>query len=428
MNLTIQPPRRPSNLSILGIANLARMTDKARATRTETEGEYVYGMESGLDESLLTFLGISEADFADAAENHTDEELAEWISKIADKSEDEIQTFNNDILNREPQSKGARTRLKTRIDQYAPERTDVKTVTESIEIEDWGIFRTVDLTTRPPRTPYDRSIAGIYGLMRVADKARAAKADKLNGYIYNCPIDQAIFSFLDITAEDFQEAAYHNVNNIELSNWVHNNTKRTQAEISHFNYDIAHKGPDTDELQTIFNQVRDRVAPGRIDITAWFDLLDLDDEQDYGIVDLTRHAPRSPYNTSLMGLMGLARLIDKGRAKLSHSLGDYLYGRDSLLDSFLLRFLEISASDFLDMLKKNTTDEAVVSALHPKSEEDIAKFNADLSSRSPRTRAQTSWFKGRVKGLDPHRPDLATLLALVQLDDQIAFARQKAGV
>jgi hypothetical protein len=265
----------------------------------------------------------------------------------------------------------------------------------------------------------------------MADKARAAKVEKLNDYIYNCPIDEIILEFLNISAEDFQDAAYHNVNDIELSDWVRDHADRTQGEISRFNHTISQRGPEGEHQQEIFNKTLDRVAPGRTDITAWFNLLDLDDEHDYNIVDLTRHPPRSAYDTSLLELIGLARMTDKGRASLSNSLGEYFYGKDSLLDSFILKTLGISAEDFQNALKECTTDEAVISWLQTNtgaSEDDIMAFNDDFISRGPRTTAQKDWFRNRVRGLDPKRDDLATLIAMVQLDDQITFTRLKAGV
>jgi len=406
------------------------MTDKARGHVEETIGAYIYGDASGLDKKVLTFLNISHNDFADAASRYADEELCHWINKASDVSQNDIQTFNKDLLAWEPFNDASRQRLKDRLVKYNPPNPEqITTMLQSIELDDWGCFRDVDLTTRPPRTPYDRAIAGIYGLLRMADKARAAKINKLNGYIYNCPIDQAILKFLNLSADTFQDAAYHHVNNIELSEWVKNNTQRTQAEISQFNYNISHQGPEGEEPENIFNTVRERVAPGRIDITTWFDLLDLDDEHDYGIVDLTRHPPRSPYNTSLLGLIGLARLIDKGRASLTNSLGGYFYGKDSLLDSFVLKFLDLSADDFLNILKNHATDEAIVAQLPTKKDAtDIETFNNKISNQGVRTTAQKAWFRDRVGGLDPNRPDIATLLAMVQLDDQITFARQKAGV
>jgi len=431
VNLTQQPPRRPTNTAMLGIVALARMTDKARAYKDETPGEHIYGNASGLDKKVLEFLNISEEDFANSAERFNDAELCDWIQETAPKTEDEIQTYNNDLLTWEPFDEASRQRLKDRLEKHGGDPNKFKTMLQSMELDDWGCFREIDLTQHPPRTPYNRSVAGLYGLSRMSDKARAAKVDKLNDYIYNCPIDEIILAFLNITAEDFQDAAWHNVNDIELSDWVRDQTERTQGEISHFNHTISQKGPEGDHQQEVFTKTLDRVAPNRTDITSWFDLLDLDDEHDYGIVDLTRHPPRSAYDTSLLNLIGLARMTDKGRASLSNSLGEYFYGKDSLLDSFVLKTLGISAKDFQNALRECTTDEAVVSHLQTNtkaSEEEIKAFNDDFISRGPRTTAQTDWFRNRVRGLDPNRDDLATLIAMVQLDDQIVFTRLKAGV
>lgn len=432
MDLTQQPPRRPTNTSLCGIVALARMTDKARAHVDETIGEYIYGEGSGLDKKVLTFLGISQDDFADAAEQYTDEELSEWIQKSTDITKAEIGSFNNDLLAWEPFNEASRQRLIDRIAKHNPSNPEkITTMIQSVELDDWGCFYDVDLTKRPPRSPYDRSIAGVYGMMRLADKARAARSDKLNGYIYDCPIDQIILGFLDISANLYQEAAHNNVNNIELANWVKSNTQRTQAELSQFNYQISHLGPEEEELEAIFTGIRDRVAPGRIDITTWFDLLDLDDEQGYGIVDLTRHAPRSPYDTSLMGVIGLARLVDKGRASLSHSLGEYFFGKDSFLDSHVLKFLGISADAFKNELPDLPDDGSVLNWLQEqvkKSDTDTTSFNNRITNQGPHNSRQKSWFRNRVNGLDPNRPDIETLITMVQLDDQITFSRQKAGV
>ena len=46
MDLTRQPPRRPSNLGIGGIVGAARMVGKARAYNDETLGEFLYGENS----------------------------------------------------------------------------------------------------------------------------------------------------------------------------------------------------------------------------------------------------------------------------------------------------------------------------------------------------------------------------------------------
>ena len=431
MNLAQQPPRRPSNLSILGIANLARMADKARAARNETQGEYIYGLESGFDETLLDFLGISEEDFADAADRYGDAELGQWVQKVFAKTEADIRLFNQSLLNREPKTEGAIERLNARIEKYAPGRTDIQTTVQSIELEDWGLFREVDLTKRPPRTPYCRDVAGLYAAARMADKARAAKIDKLNGYIYNCPIDQVLLSFLGISVGDFQEAAWTNPNDIELGDWMRAHTLRTQAEMLHFNYQISHKGPDDDRGRAIFKETLDRVAPERTDVVTWFDLLDLDDEHDYGLVDLTRHAPRSPYNAEAMGLNGLARLIDKGRAALGNSLGRYYFGDDSPVDRSILAFLGLSTDTFKTALKKHPAEADLVAWIKThtgKTEADIAAFNAEFLSRGPQGDAQTTWFRNVAHSLDSDRTDITTFAALMHLDDLMTYTCLKAGV
>tara|TARA_Y100000588_G_scaffold390265_3_gene495244 strand:+ start:23029 stop:23262 length:234 start_codon:yes stop_codon:yes gene_type:complete len=76
MDLSRQPPRRPSSLSVAGIAAVARLTDKARAHANETLGNFVYGNDSGLDRITLEFLGLDAEDFAEAADRYTDAELA----------------------------------------------------------------------------------------------------------------------------------------------------------------------------------------------------------------------------------------------------------------------------------------------------------------------------------------------------------------
>ena len=281
MDLTRQPPRRPSNTSMAGIVNLARMTDKARAYNKKTLDEYVYGEESGLDAALLDFLGIAADDFADAADRYSDHELARWVREVSDRTDTEIEAFNRDHLTQEPQDENAKQRLKDRIARYAPGRTDIKTVLQSIELDDWGAFREVDLRKRAPRSPHCQDVAGIYDLARISEKARADKAGKRGEYIYNCPIDQAIFGFLDISPEDFQEAAYQNPNDLELAAWVLEHTSKTDEEILAFNARIAARGPENEEARAHFEEILNRIAPGRTDITTWFDLIDLDDEKSF---------------------------------------------------------------------------------------------------------------------------------------------------
>lgn len=428
MNLSHQPPRRPSNLSIAGILSLARLADKARAHNEETLHNYVYGNNSGLDKCLLEFLNLSEDTFADAADRYNDADLGDWVLKTSGKTESEINAFNQHHLQRELEDDAARARLKARVEKFAPGNTDIKTIIQSIELDDWGTFRHTDLTVRAPRTPYSRNIADLYAVARLADKARADKAGKLNDYIYNCPIDQAVLAFTNLSADAFQDAAYHNPNDLELTDWMLKNTTCNQAEISTFNAQIAQRGPETDEQKEFFQTALNRIAPHRTDITTWFDLLDLDDEHSYNTVDLTRHAPRSPYDTSVGGIMSFARMIDKGRASISDTIGDYWFGNDSGIDRHVLEFLDISEDDFKTVLQNHPTDADVLHGTTiSKSQDEIQAFNDHISQLGPPKERQ-AWFEGVIAKLDPSRTDIQTFFAMMQLEDRVIFVRLKAGV
>ena len=79
MDLTKQPPRRPTNFSVAGIVGVARMIDKARAHNEEMIGQYLYGSDSGLDRRILRFLGVSAQDFTRAVNQKDDSEIGHWV-------------------------------------------------------------------------------------------------------------------------------------------------------------------------------------------------------------------------------------------------------------------------------------------------------------------------------------------------------------
>ena len=106
MDLTRQPPRRPSNLGIGGIVGAARMTDKARAHNDETRGEFLYGENSGLDRKILALLSISAEEFAEAADEHDDQSLNKWIVERSGISQEVIHQFNQTELERLPEDGG----------------------------------------------------------------------------------------------------------------------------------------------------------------------------------------------------------------------------------------------------------------------------------------------------------------------------------
>ena len=426
MDLIRQPPRRPSNLGIAGIVGVARMTDKARAHNAETLGDYIYGESSGLDQRVLTFLGISADAFAEVVDEHDDSALGHWILETSGKTAAEIAEFNDAALTQLPDTDAHKQRLKDRLARFAPGRTDITTVLQSMELDDWGSFWQVDLTAGPPRSARARDIGGICGVARMADKGRAERAEKIGEYVYgdNSGQDVRILTFLGISADDFQEAAVNNPNDLEIGAWVLENCGKSQDEIETFNQTLVNYGPN-ETTRERFEARCQEVDPTRTDITTWVELQDVDDQLSFGIVDLQRRAPRSPYNTDIYGMVQLARLIDKGRAFNSNTLGAYFYGEDSGIDRATLAFLDISAAEFTEALKTLPTDaevEAWLKANHAQSEADIAAYNERMQQMGPTTEHHKAMMAKMLNRIAPDRTDINTWFALMALDDEKTFA------
>ena len=88
-----------------------------------------------------------------------------------------------------------------------------------------------------PRDIINKEVAGICGIARMTDKARAAHAGEIGEYKYGTDSDQdkRILSFLGISAEAFQNAAVRIDNDVRFGTWVLDNCEKSSKEISEFN-------------------------------------------------------------------------------------------------------------------------------------------------------------------------------------------------
>lgn len=57
-----------------------------------------------------------------------------------------------------------------------------------------------------PRSPKE-TLAGFVHIPRLLDKARAYKKDSLGDYIYQCPIDKEVLTFLGLNGDEFAKKA-----------------------------------------------------------------------------------------------------------------------------------------------------------------------------------------------------------------------------
>ncbi len=88
-----------------------------------------------------------------------------------------------------------------------------------------------------PRNLLNKDVAGICGVARMTDKARAAHSGKIGSYKYGADSEQdtGILAFLGISADKFQEAAVQIDNDIKLGTWILDNCSRSSEDISKFN-------------------------------------------------------------------------------------------------------------------------------------------------------------------------------------------------
>jgi uncharacterized protein DUF5069 len=75
-------------------------------------------------------------------------------------------------------------------------------------------------------------------------------------------------------------------------------------------------------------------------------------------MDLTKDYPRSP-RERLLGVPMLPRTIDKARALLSDTIGEYIYGEKSSFDVAVLKYLGLTPGEFLEGVRESPDDAAM---------------------------------------------------------------------
>ena len=133
-----------------------------------------------------------------------------------------------------------------------------------------------DLTKEYPRSSRDL-LGGYIHLARMIDKARAREAGINGFYIYPCPLDKALLSFLEVTEQDFAYAAKSQSDALILEWLAVHGRPRSKKQIELWNKQLLERGPDDDATRAYFTKTRDAVDPTRTDIVTWIDLLDLEE-------------------------------------------------------------------------------------------------------------------------------------------------------
>ncbi|MEO5865443.1 MAG: DUF5069 domain-containing protein [Nitrospiraceae bacterium] len=136
-------------------------------------------------------------------------------------------------------------------------------------------------------------------------------------------------------------------------------------------------------------------------------------------MDLRTGFPRS-MRVKIEGYVHLARMIDKCRAVLAGTAGEYIY--PCPMDDRLMEFAGIRVDQFTAAVKANPSDEAVAkwftqkAKAHPPAELDT--WNRMMLSRGPSTPKKQKYFNKLRDAVDPSRTDLTSWADLQDLEEK----------
>jgi hypothetical protein len=143
-------------------------------------------------------------------------------------------------------------------------------------------------------------------------------------------------------------------------------------------------------------------------------------------MDLRTGFPRS-MRVKLEGHVHLARMIDKCRAVLAGTEGEYIY--PCPMDDRLMEFAGITADQFTSTVKANPSDDAVAkwftqtAKAHPPAELDA--WNRMMLNRGPSTPEKQEYFNKLRDAVDPSRTDLTSWADLQDLEERRDVPRQE---
>lgn len=139
--------------------------------------------------------------------------------------------------------------------------------------------------------------------------------------------------------------------------------------------------------------------------------------------DLTRHPPRSP-RTRLGGFVQLPRLIDKARATVAGTNGEYHF--NCPIDQRFFSFAGVSPESFFAEVKAGRSDSELLAYVlshektkrHPAEIASWSHWFENLAGMPPDTR---HFFNEVHRKNAPHRDDIATWFDWLDLDDYVTF-------
>ena len=142
-------------------------------------------------------------------------------------------------------------------------------------------------------------------------------------------------------------------------------------------------------------------------------------------MDLRTAFPRS-MKTRLAGYAHLARMIDKCRAVLAGTEGEYIY--PCPMDERLLDYAGITADQFTAAVQANVTDDGVAEwerrTATPHDQVELEAWNSTLLERGPSSPESAEKFKTYRDAVDPTRTDITAWSDLQDLEEGRSVPRR----
>jgi hypothetical protein len=142
-------------------------------------------------------------------------------------------------------------------------------------------------------------------------------------------------------------------------------------------------------------------------------------------MDLRTAFPRS-MKTRLAGYAHLARMIDKCRAVLAGTEGEYIY--PCPMDERLLDYAGITADQFTAAVQANVTDDGVAEWVRrtatPHDQVELEAWNSTLLERGPSSPESAEKFKTYRDAVDPTRTDITAWSDLQDLEEGRSVPRR----
>ena len=143
-------------------------------------------------------------------------------------------------------------------------------------------------------------------------------------------------------------------------------------------------------------------------------------------MDLRNHFPRS-MRVKMGHYVHLARMIDKCRAVLAGTEGEYIY--PCPMDDRLMEFAGITADQFTAAVKANPSDDAVArwftQAAKSHTPAELDTWNRMMLTRGPSTPKKQEYFNKLRDAVDPSRTDLTAWADLQDLEEGRHVPRQE---